>query len=235
MKAVLFDLDNTLYPEIDFVISGFKVISEYIADQYDLDQSSLLQRMLTILDRDGRGKIFDALLQELNLQNEINVELLVYLYRSHIPAIHLDEDVLLTFEYFKNKGIALGVITDGEVLVQRNKIFALGLESMFDVIIYTDLLGRNYWKPSTVPFDIALDILQVSYNDATYVGDDISKDFRGPNYLGMTTIQITRNEKIGFPEILTDSSYSTAHTKPKFIVDKLGEIISIGGKYDDYK
>jgi len=192
MKAVLFDLDDTLYPEIEFVKSGFRVVARYLSSRYHLDENALFAQMLDILQKEGRGKIFDNLLHSLGLYTKEKVKLLVYLYRSHRPIIHLYEDVLPTLECLRRYGTRLGIITDGMASVQRNKIVALGLNNLFDVIVCTDELGRDCWKPSTIPYKIALELLEARPSEAVYVGDDPSKDFLAPNSMGMLTIQVNR-------------------------------------------
>lgn len=228
MKAVLFDLDDTLYPEIEFVKSGFRVVARYLSSRYHLDENALFAQMLDILQKEGRGKIFDNLLHSLGLYTKEKVKLLVYLYRSHRPTIQLYDDVLPTLEYLRRCGMRLGIVTDGMASVQRNKIAALGLENLFDVIICTDELGRECWKPSTVPYKIALDLLQISLLEAVYVGDDISKDFLGPNSIGMLTIQVKRHTQ---QDLMLDELSGLSGAK--FTVKGLKEILPlIGGKYD---
>lgn len=225
MKAVLFDLDNTLYPEIEFVKSGFRTLARYLSSRYHFNGDSLFTQMLDILQRDGRGKVFDSLLHNLGLYTEEKVKLLVYLYRSHCPTIHLYEDALATLQHLRRCGMRLGIVTDGMASVQRNKIAALGLESLFDVIICTDELGRECWKPSTIPYKIALDLLQVSSSEAVYVSDDPSKDFLGPNSIGMPTIQVKRQIQQNMTDVIPESA------RPKFVVKGLEEILPIiGGK-----
>ena len=191
-KAVLFDLDNTLYPEIEFVRSGFRAVAQYLGSRYNLSENLLVKYMLDVLRRDGRGKIFDTLLHHLGLYSEEKVKLLVYLYRSHWATIHLYEDVLPTLECLRCYGTRLGIITDGMASVQRNKIAALGLNNLFDVIVCTDELGKDCWKPSTIPYKIALELLEVRPSEGVYVGDDPSKDFLAPNSMGMLAIQVNR-------------------------------------------
>jgi len=222
MKAVLFDLDNTLYPEIDFVKSGFGAVAYYLSSKYSLDEGHLLARMLEILEREGRGKIFDHLLYDLRLYTEEEVKLLVDVYRSHQPSIHLYGDVLPTVSYLRGLGLHLGVVTDGMASVQRNKVAALGLGSLFDVITYSDELGQEHWKPSTAPYQAALNILRVPEAEAAYVGDDPAKDFIGPNRMGMLTIQVERQEP---HNSVANAALQAA--RAKYTVSSLEEILPI--------
>ena len=230
MKAVLFDLDNTLYPEMEFVKSGFRTVARYLSSRYDFNEDSLFTQMLDILQRNGRGKVFDTLLYNLSLYQGERVRLLVHLYRSHHPTIHLYEDTMPTLEHLRRRGIRLGVVTDGMASTQKNKIAALGLENIFDAIVCTDELGKEFWKPSIVPYKVALDLLEVSPSEAAYVGNDPVKDFVGANSIKMLTIQVTRE---------TDRDYMPngipEPARANFIVRRLEETLPIiEGKLDVY-
>lgn len=216
MKAVLFDLDNTLYPEIEFVKSGFRAVAHYLSSRHYLDREALVERMLGILDREGRGKIFDTLLRDLDMYSEETVRLLVFLYRSHCPTIPLYDETLPTLSLLREKGFRLGVITNGMASVQRSKVRALGIADLFNVIIYTDEIGRDYWKPSTVPYQIALNLLEVEPSEAIYVGNDLAKDFLGANRLGVSTIQVKRSMQQAYTQ-----NEDAGLSKPRFIINGL--------------
>jgi putative hydrolase of the HAD superfamily len=76
--------------------------------------------------------------------------------------------------------------------VQRRKITALGLNELFDALICTDELGQEFWKPSPIPFKVALALLGMCPSESVYVGNDPAKDFGGPNEIGMVTIRVDR-------------------------------------------
>ncbi|KJR42564.1 haloacid dehalogenase [Candidatus Magnetoovum chiemensis] len=196
MKAVLFDLDDTLYPEIDFVRSGFRAVDAFFAKRYNFSCGFLYDQMLNILNRDGRGSVFNTLLEDLGLFSIEKLNLMIYLYRSHLPSLKLYDEAIEVLEKFKKDGLGIGIITDGMASVQKNKIKSLGLESFVDIILYTDKLGREFWKPSVVPFQIALEIIHVEPQDAIYVGDNREKDFLGPNSIGMTSVYINRQSEL---------------------------------------
>ncbi len=192
MKAVLFDLDDTLYPERSFVRSGFRAVARHLARTAPLDAESLFQRMMVVLEREGRGEVFDIVLQDLGHYRLNLVPELVHVYRTHRPAIRLFDDVEPGLRRLKQEGFLLGVVTDGLASVQRNKIGALDLETMVDTIVCTEEVGRGEGKPSAAPFRTALELLQVEPSETAYVGDDPAKDFQGPRELGMRTVHMHR-------------------------------------------
>ncbi|KJU84726.1 haloacid dehalogenase [Candidatus Magnetobacterium bavaricum] len=198
IRAVLFDLDDTLYPEPDFVRGGFRAAASYLGRRFGVDPGTTFEAMMAVLGRDGRGMVFDAVLRELGLYTHELTKTLLYLYRSHRPEISLYDDVLPFIDSLKAADITTGLITDGMASVQRSKIGALGLEDLLDVIICTDELGRECWKPSPIPFKVALGLLpgSIAPQEAVYIGDNAVKDFIAPNELGMRSIQIARSDAL---------------------------------------
>jgi len=192
LKAILFDLDDTLYLERDFVKSGFKAISVIIQEDNGISERVVFDRLWSIFKTGKRKNIFDYYINEFE---EINysVNELVVLYRTHTPNINLIpgiEEYLLSL----NKDYKLGLITDGFIHTQKNKINALGLNTIFDEILITDGLGREFWKPSIVPFSKICDKLEVCPSEAIYIGDNPKKDFKGPKQLGMGSIRLRLKE-----------------------------------------
>lgn len=225
-KAVIFDLDDTLYPEIDYVISGFRVVSSEISKHYNLDATMVLHKMVDLFKLD-RKNVFNRLLDSLNVQySDDYIMYLVDEYRNHIPEIRLYEDADYIIKYLYSKKIKLGIITDGYKIAQRNKIKALNIEKYFDCIIITDEWGKEYWKPHRRSYDVAKDILEVEYKEMVYVGDNIIKDFVTPNILGMTTVLISREEGIySGNKVKVEEIY-----KPNYCVSSLYEIKGLIGR-----
>lgn len=182
LKGVIFDLDDTLYSEKEYVASGFKAVSDYLGGGYEESLWSSFEA--------GKPAI-DELLNKLDRENEKNTVLDIY--RSHKPEIHLYDGVREMIESLKAQGVKVGIITDGRPEGQRNKIEALGLD-VDDVIITDELGGVQFRKPC----DIAFRILQVRWrlnpSEIVYVGDNPDKDFRAPKQLGMKSIYFKNSD-----------------------------------------
>ena len=63
LPILVFDLDDTLYPEITYVESGIAAVSIMLAKQFHFDPVNTRNEILKILKKNGRGKIFDTFLQ----------------------------------------------------------------------------------------------------------------------------------------------------------------------------
>lgn len=175
IKGVIFDLDDTLYSEKEYVASGFRSVSDYFGGGYE---DKLWQYFEA-----GKPAI-DELLKELGRDNREMTALKVY--RSHKPKIHLYDGVKEMLDKIRQKGIRIGIITDGRPEGQRNKIEALDLEKMVDDIIITDELGGvQFRKPCDIAFRIMLTRWRLNPADVIYVGDNVVKDFQAPSKLGM--------------------------------------------------
>ncbi len=179
VKGVIFDLDDTLYGEKQYVKSGYKKIAEFLGDASD--EEKLWQYF-----EQGKRAV-DEYLAEIN-KSDLKDKCLE-IYRNHIPEISLYDGVLELIESLKSKGIKVGIITDGRVEGQKNKIKALGLEGMVDDIIITDELGGvQFRKPNDISFRIMQCRWKLNFEQMLYVGDNPSKDFKAPKQLGMRSV-----------------------------------------------
>lgn len=179
IKGVIFDLDDTLYSEKEYVRSGYRAVGEYLGNIAYADR-------LWEFFEDGQPAI-DELLKELGREDEKDKVLSVY--RLHKPEIHLYDGVTDVFKALRSKNIKVGIITDGRPDGQRNKIEALGLEAFVDDIIITDELGgAQFRKPCDIAFRIMQTRWKMSFEQLVYVGDNPAKDFQAPRQLGMKSI-----------------------------------------------
>lgn len=184
ISGVIFDLDDTLYSEKEYVRSGFKAVADYLGGDY----AGRLWEMF----EEGKPAI-TCLLSELGLEEREAEALRVYRY--HSPDIHLYPDVEETFAQLRSSGIKIGILTDGRPEGQRAKIKALGLEKMVDDILVTDELGGVQFRK---PCDIAYRIIQrrwrIPFEEITYVGDNPAKDFHAPRQLGMKSVALHNSD-----------------------------------------
>ena len=219
ITAVVFDLDDTLYDEIDYCRSGFTVAAEYLAQKLtSADAVRIFDALWNQFAAGNRTRTFNGALEQLQIDYDDNlIEKLIQLYRSHEPDITLPEDSRDVLEQLTGK-YTLGLLTDGFLPAQKLKVHALGVEKYFKSIIYTEQLGRQFWKPAPEGFLKLLEELNEKPQNTAYVADNPKKDFIAPNKLGSATIQLTRPARIhtGTP----DQSYAA----PKHIIGKINEL-----------
>jgi len=179
IKGIIFDLDDTLYNEIDYVKSGFKAVATFLGD------SNYYEQLMDFYKKNE--KPIDELLKAINREKEITTVLDIY--RSHKPYLALEEDTKNTLKKLKEKGIELGIITDGRPKGQHAKINALGLEKLIDDIIVTDELGgKQFRKLNDISFRIIQNKWRLNPEQMLYIGDNLLKDQQAPIQLGMNYI-----------------------------------------------
>ena len=181
-EAVIFDLDDTLYSEKDYVRSGYRAVAR------ELEQIENAEEKLWIAFTKEQAAIDKVLCDEGIFTRELK-DRCIDVYRKHIPEIKLCEGVVEMLTELRENGIKIGIITDGRPEGQRNKIAALGLEDMVDEIIVTDEIGGvAFRKPNDISFRIMQRKLNIPFERMIYVGDNLSKDFIAPRQLGMQVV-----------------------------------------------
>ncbi len=194
-RAVVFDLDDTLFPERAFACSGFEAVAAAFAETLGPENQSLAD-MRRLFDSDARPRVFNALLAERDFAESSElVSRMVRAYREHIPRINLYADANRVLTKLR-AGYNLGLISDGPALTQKNKISALSIEERLDQIILTDESGDAFHKPSRGPFELMAEQLGVPHGSCVYVADNPAKDFIAPNTLGWLSVRILRDEGI---------------------------------------
>lgn len=123
-KVIVFDLDDTLYKEIDFLKSGYMYISKFLSEKYGI--GNMYSFMLEMYKQ--KLNVFAELIEQNNLPLEVSD--LVNMYRAHIPNICLAKDTKELLHRLRESCI-LGIITDGRSQTQWNKFDALGLGDYF--------------------------------------------------------------------------------------------------------
>lgn len=190
VKIIVFDLDDTLYNEITYVESGFSVVASFFAKKYNLSRDLFFEILIKNLALYGRGKVFDNTLLFFNIFTKSNLKKSISIYRTHIPNITLTSESKEILDYYYSLQIPLYLVTDGNKIVQNNKIEGLKIEKYFKKIFITHRYGLIYSKPSTYCFEKIAQFEKVSYNNIVYIGDNINKDFIGIKKLGFQTIRI---------------------------------------------
>ena len=187
--GVIFDLDDTLYSEKQYVRSGYKAVAKMLGDE------ALTDRLWTHFEN-GKPAI-DELVNELGCIGR--KEECLKAYREQMPEIKLYDGVVDLILELKSKDIKVGIITDGRVSGQKRKLQALGLDKLIDDIIITDELGGTQFRK---PCDIAFRIMQrrwgIPFEQIIYVGDNPTKDFQACRQLGMRWKYFSNEEGLYF-------------------------------------
>ncbi len=189
---IIFDLDDTLYPERDYALGGFRAAAAWA--QSELSIEVRVDDMAALLDAGHLGQLFPQVLAAAKPDHTADdLKAFVRTYGQHTPTLALFDDAADALDFWQPRA-KLGLITDGHAATQHAKIGALALVPRFAEIIATGALGpdRAYHKPHPRSFEMMQAALGVPGDRFIYVGDNLAKDFQAPNALGWTTIRIDR-------------------------------------------
>ncbi len=186
-SAVIFDLDDTLYKEINYLKSGLKSVSKVISKDIDETQAKIFEKLYFYYKNSDNP--FKKIINEYNLSYSLGD--LILLYKNHKPKIKLSEETKETLHYLIKNNYELGLITDGSSNQQREKISALKIDSYITEYVISDEVGSE--KPNKNNYKYFSEKKFSYCKKFYYIADNLSKDFIAPNDLGWITICILDN------------------------------------------
>lgn len=184
-RAILFDLDDTLYPLERFVLSGFRAAAAECEARWGVPRDAALDVLTAAFGR-VRGRELQVLAEHFRLGDD-SVLVLVETMRRHVPDLRLPELAVSVLRALR-AGWKLGIVTNGRPDIQARKVRALGLARLVDTVVYANDHGSGAGKPEAAPFLAACQALDVAAAAAVFVGDDPITDIAGAHALGMKTI-----------------------------------------------
>lgn len=210
---IVFDLDDTLYKEAEYVDSGIRAVAieaGKIGIMTEQDAYNLVKNAPDTAT--GFDLIAAKAFELIPPGNVFDIQRMLAIYRSHIPQLSLTTETADLLENLKNTGINLGLITDGRSITQRGKITALGLEKYMpskNILISQEIRAD---KHQPVPFQEMMK-RNPAEKGYVYVGDNPEKDFLWPNRLGWQTVMLldTEGKNIHTQVLAGTDSEQTAH------------------------
>lgn len=195
--AVLFDLDDTLFAQSQFLMGAWADVAAHGA-AFGVDEEQLREALHTIAaEGSDRGRIIDRALEKCGA-SDVPVEPLVQAFRSHSPR-HLEPypGVREAFARLASR-VPVGIVTDGDAKIQRAKLHALDLRVRAFVV--SDEIGREFRKPHPFAFKRAAVMLRVRADECVFVGDRPDKDIAGAAAVGMRTVRVATGEYAEQPD-----------------------------------
>jgi len=216
---LIFDLDDTLYSEESYAVSGYRAVSNYISMTYGVQAIDSLGILLEALESGQREEAFQRLVASKELPNKA-LNQCITVYRKHTPEIQLDVAAQKILTRYSD--IHKYLVTDGNKIVQRNKVKALKLDGIMERCFITHAYGLHAAKPSIYCFQKIKEIEGVDWADLVYVGDDPRKDFVNLKPLGVTTVRVLtgRHAQINVTEKF-DAGYRISS------IDELAKVLEL--------
>jgi putative hydrolase of the HAD superfamily len=222
IRGVVFDIDDTLYDERDYVRSGFRHIAEVVGRSDD-ERAAIAGWLDTAFASGRRGDTFDRLIDRFpEIAERWPVASLIEAYRRHAPAIALAPDIASTIDTLRDAGLRLAVLSDGPLPSQAAKAGALGLDRWFDPIVFTEAFGPSHGKPATTGFEAIARAWALPHDELVYVADNPEKDFIGPRALGWRTVRLRHPAQLRHELEPTD-----AQARPDVEIASVGDLVAI--------
>jgi len=179
---VVFDLDDTLYPEIEYVRSSLIFAGTMAESAFGVE--SAVTFLLEAFENDGEDPI-GALWAAKQLPKAAKSDVVASM-RGHRPEISLPHSSASLLNALSTMGISWSILTDGRSLTQRRKIEALGIVEASGIYISEE---RSIGKPAVKAYtQIVAD--QPYACEFWYIGDNPAKDFVAPKALGWKTLML---------------------------------------------
>ena len=219
IQAVIFDLDNTL---VDFMRMKENAIDAAVDAMIDagleMPKEQAKAKLYQIYDQEGieYQNVFDQFLQEElgEIDYKIHASGIVAYRRAREAALVLYPHVNLTLMELTKRGLKLAVLSDAPRLPAWLRLCYLQLQHTFDFVITFDDTGAR--KPSSIPFEKALSLLNVAPNEALMVGDWPERDMVGAKQVGIRTVFARYGD-----------TFDTEDSGADFEVDDIREIVAI--------
>jgi len=188
--AVLFDMDNTLYPYTrsheaamdavkDKVTSTFSITAEQFESAFSQARSEIKERLAKTASSHSRLLYFQRMLEIIGLGSQVLLALdfeQTY-WRIFLGNAALFEGVKEILDDLRLMGIPTAIVTDLTAQIQFRKTVYFGLDRYFDYIVCSEEAGHD--KPHQAPFHIAVDKIRPKAGCIWMVGDDPVTDIGG--------------------------------------------------------
>jgi len=235
IKAILFDLDNTLIDFWKMKKAACKAaIEAMIKAGLKADKRKAWTLLNKLFNEYGieNQKIFDIFLERLT--GTVDVKLLaagVVAYRK-VKELYIKPyaNVASTLGLLKKRGLKLAIITDAPRFQAWSRLFGLKLENYFDFVIALEDTGQK--KPSHLPFKVALRKLRMKPKEVIMVGDSIERDVIGAKKLGMVTV-LAKYGQIEKEKGKADYEINDISNINEILKKNNPELISIVNKYKE--
>jgi putative hydrolase of the HAD superfamily len=209
-RCIVFDLDDTLYLEKDYVRSGFSQVGMLVDQQFGI--RGFYDAAWRLFQEGQRRNIFDQALRAIGIPIEGPlIKELISCYRNHVPAITLADDAVKCLDSLRST-YKLALITDGPVPSQENKIRVLDVARWIPLRVLTGLWGAEFSKPHPRAFITVQDQMGVSRSECVYVADNPTKDFASPASLGWATVRVRREQGL-YSQVASESCFPNYEIK----------------------
>ena len=207
LKAIFFDLDNTLYdydkPHKVALKEVYKILKKKISisyekfiNLYNLSKKEIHRELSGTASAHNRVLYFQRLVEKTHktLDSKIILELYTAYWNIFLKNMKLRDGALDIFKYLMKRGIKIALVSDLTTDIQLRKIMKLGINKYVDILVTSEEAGNE--KPHEIMFLLTLNKFDILPEEAVMVGDNSINDIEGGNSVGLTTILMTKKKKV---------------------------------------
>jgi 2-haloalkanoic acid dehalogenase type II len=203
VKAVLFDLGGTLIKTAEIPLVLRRILWDCGVDRSLEEVAEAWRKVDERLNFRDLTRLLDEFWVQWNMRILRNLQVnsgtrkLAEFIAAHwwdYSDVTLFPDAEKVLPLLKEKGLKMGVVTNGLRSDVDEILPRVGLEGFFDVVIVIDTLGRM--KPDVEVFLYALERLGVGASEAVFVGDELEADYKGAEGAGLTVFLVDRDGKV---------------------------------------
>lgn len=205
IKAVVFDLDNTIYNYDKCHIVAMKQLEEYVCDKYGLNKVDFRKNFELAKDEvkkllgntaasHNRMLYMQIFLEKINQSPvEDALELYDIYWRAMLEKMTPFKYVMPLMKQLKHRKIEIGILTDLTAHIQHRKIKKLCITEYIDAIVTSEEVGAE--KPSNIAFSRIIQKLHCNPEEILMIGDSQKKDIDGAVNVGMRGMLFSESYK----------------------------------------
>lgn len=219
IKAIIFDLDNTL---VDFMLLKRAAVDAAINAMIDAGLNvtfeNAKERINSIYDAEGieYQQVFDRMLKEIlgKVDYKIMSAGIVSYRKAREAALKPYPLVLPTLIELMKMGLKLAVVSDAPSKEAWLRLSYINFQHFFDVVITYDETRER--KPSPVPFNMALKELDLKADECLMIGDWAERDMVGAKSVGMKTVFARYGD-----------TFNTVNPESDYDINSISELVEI--------
>jgi putative hydrolase of the HAD superfamily len=199
-SAVIFDTDNTLYPDYEAHNSAKKAVlrkskqllniePKEFEKSLSISRTKIKENLGDTASSHSRLLYFQLAIENLGLGTRIlsTLDLEQTYWRTFLASTSLFPDLKDFLHLLKSEGVTTANITNLTAQIQFRKMVYFSLDEFFDYVVTSEEAGAD--KPDPKPFKIALEKIKIEPSKVWMIGDNLNSDIKGGNKFNLITMQ----------------------------------------------
>lgn len=222
--TILFDLDDTLHDRNKSLCKFVDLFKLKYSHAFNYDSNLIMKDIFFEIDWQGyrpREEMFKDLLGRISWKYKPNLEELINFWNEEFPkCAEPMANAYKVLDFFMNKNIKMGIVTNGHSDFQNTKINKLNLRKYMKTIIISEEV--NIRKPNPEIFHLALSRINSNSETTLFVGDNPLWDIKGAIDAGLISVWLSNGQV-----------WDAQHYMPRYIINNISELMNISSKPDD--